>query len=43
MDSEAGFDEDVLFTVGETEFEEKCARVDVCGISGGKGRGGGKP
>jgi hypothetical protein len=30
MDSEAGFDEDVLFTVGETEFEKKCARVDVC-------------
>ena len=43
MDSEAGFDEDVLFTVGETEFEEKCARVDVCGISGEKGRERGEP
>jgi len=43
MDSEAGFDENVLFTVGETEFEEKCAGVDVCGISGEKGRERGEP
>jgi hypothetical protein len=34
MDSEPGFDKDVLFTVGETEFQEKCAGVDVYGISG---------
>jgi len=29
MDSEARFEEDVLFTVGETEFQEKYPRVDV--------------
>jgi len=39
MDSEAGFNEDVLFTVGETKFQQKCARIDVCGLAGVKGTG----
>lgn len=44
MDSEARFDEDVLFTVRKTEFEEKCPRVDVYHESargGGRERGNG--
>jgi hypothetical protein len=40
MQSESRFDEIVLFHVGETEFEQEGARVDVCTESGSKGKSG---
>jgi len=41
MDPKSGFDEDVLFTVGKTEFQEKCPRVDVCTQLAGERQGSG--
>ena len=39
VNAESGFNEDVLFTVRESKFEEKCPRVDIYQLAPGNGQG----